>query len=152
MRRFGRLEDLGGAVVFLCSDAAAYITGQIIYIDGGDAAREQRLRRARQSAQIVEGERIGWVHFLSIDRGDALRAGSRRRLAQDPAVAVRIFEHRETAPGLLFDRCELQTFGLQLLMITIDIGTVEHHALQTAGLHRVEPRDQGNRGRTTLGR
>ena len=35
MRRFGRLEDLGGAVVFLCSEAAAYITGQIIYIDGG---------------------------------------------------------------------------------------------------------------------
>ena len=35
MRRFGRLEDLGGAVVFLCSEAAAYITGQIIYVDGG---------------------------------------------------------------------------------------------------------------------
>ncbi len=35
MRRFGSLEDLGGAVVFLCSQAAAYITGQIIYIDGG---------------------------------------------------------------------------------------------------------------------
>ena len=35
MRRFGRLEDLGGAVIFLCSEAAAYITGQIIYIDGG---------------------------------------------------------------------------------------------------------------------
>ena len=35
MKRFGRLEDLGGAVVFLCSEAAAYITGQIIYIDGG---------------------------------------------------------------------------------------------------------------------
>jgi NAD(P)-dependent dehydrogenase (short-subunit alcohol dehydrogenase family) len=35
MMRFGRLEDLGGAVVFLCSQAAAYITGQIIYIDGG---------------------------------------------------------------------------------------------------------------------
>jgi len=35
MRRFGRLEDLGGAVLFLCSEAAAYITGQIIYIDGG---------------------------------------------------------------------------------------------------------------------
>jgi len=34
-RRFGRLEDLGGAAVFLCSDAAAYITGQILYIDGG---------------------------------------------------------------------------------------------------------------------
>ena len=34
-RRFGRLDDLGGAAVFLCSDAAAYITGQILYIDGG---------------------------------------------------------------------------------------------------------------------
>jgi NAD(P)-dependent dehydrogenase (short-subunit alcohol dehydrogenase family) len=35
MRRFGQLEDLGGAAVFLCSDAAAYITGQIVYVDGG---------------------------------------------------------------------------------------------------------------------
>ena len=35
LRRFGRLDDVGGAAVFLCSDAAAYITGQIIYIDGG---------------------------------------------------------------------------------------------------------------------
>ncbi len=34
-RRFGRLEDLGGAAVFLCSDAAAYITGQVLYVDGG---------------------------------------------------------------------------------------------------------------------
>ena len=36
--RFGRLEDLAGAVVFLCSDAAAYITGQVLYIDGGTLA------------------------------------------------------------------------------------------------------------------
>jgi len=35
LRRFGRLDDIGGAAVFLCSDAAAYITGQILYIDGG---------------------------------------------------------------------------------------------------------------------
>ena len=33
--RLGRPEDCGGAVVFLCSDAAAYITGHIIVIDGG---------------------------------------------------------------------------------------------------------------------
>jgi gluconate 5-dehydrogenase len=31
LRRFGQLEDLGGAAVFLCSEAAAYITGQILY-------------------------------------------------------------------------------------------------------------------------
>lgn len=34
-RRFGELEDLTGAAVFLCSPAAAYITGQILYVDGG---------------------------------------------------------------------------------------------------------------------
>lgn len=33
--RFGRLDDLLGAAVFLCSDAAAYVTGQILYVDGG---------------------------------------------------------------------------------------------------------------------
>jgi len=35
LRRFGILADLQGAAVFLCSDAAAYITGQILYVDGG---------------------------------------------------------------------------------------------------------------------
>ena len=35
MGRFGRLDDLIGATVFLASDAAAYITGQLLYIDGG---------------------------------------------------------------------------------------------------------------------
>lgn len=35
LQRFGILEDLAGAAVFLCSDAAAYITGQVLYVDGG---------------------------------------------------------------------------------------------------------------------
>ena len=38
MGRFGRLEDLLGTAVFLCSDAAAYVTGQIPYVDGGHLA------------------------------------------------------------------------------------------------------------------
>jgi gluconate 5-dehydrogenase len=33
--RFGDLRDLVGATVFLCSNAARYITGQILYVDGG---------------------------------------------------------------------------------------------------------------------
>jgi 3-oxoacyl-[acyl-carrier protein] reductase len=33
--RAGKPEDVSGAVVFLCSDAAGYITGQTLIIDGG---------------------------------------------------------------------------------------------------------------------
>jgi 3-oxoacyl-[acyl-carrier protein] reductase len=33
--RAGRPEDVSGAVAFLCSDAAGYITGQTLVVDGG---------------------------------------------------------------------------------------------------------------------
>jgi NAD(P)-dependent dehydrogenase (short-subunit alcohol dehydrogenase family) len=36
--RFGQLDDLVGAAIFLASDAAAYITGQCLGIDGGTLA------------------------------------------------------------------------------------------------------------------
>ncbi len=35
LRRFGALEDLGGTAVYLCSAASAYVTGQVVYVDGG---------------------------------------------------------------------------------------------------------------------
>jgi NAD(P)-dependent dehydrogenase (short-subunit alcohol dehydrogenase family) len=35
MGRFGRPEELVGAVQWLCSDAASFVTGAIIPIDGG---------------------------------------------------------------------------------------------------------------------
>ena len=35
MKRFGKVEDLIGAAVFLASDASDYITGGIIFVDGG---------------------------------------------------------------------------------------------------------------------
>jgi len=36
--RLGRATDLGGAVVFLASEAAAYISGAVLVIDGGYTA------------------------------------------------------------------------------------------------------------------
>ena len=35
MRRFGRVEELVGAAVFLASEAAGFVTGQLILVDGG---------------------------------------------------------------------------------------------------------------------
>ena len=39
MKREGRPEEIANTVLFLCSDAASYITGQSISVDGGFVMR-----------------------------------------------------------------------------------------------------------------
>ena len=39
MGRWGAPDDLAGAFVYLCSPASAYVTGQVLTVDGGYLSR-----------------------------------------------------------------------------------------------------------------
>ena len=53
MRRLGTPADIGNVVALFCAEEAGWITGQVIYADGGSVIDEPR-SPARNSARIAE--------------------------------------------------------------------------------------------------
>ena len=51
LRRPGRTEDLSGALLFLSSDASAYVTGQTLLVDGGISVNDTRALPSKPAAK-----------------------------------------------------------------------------------------------------
>src|ERR1044071_1803828 len=49
MKRFGNVDELAGAAIFLASDAASFVNGEIITVDGGFRSEERRVGKECRS-------------------------------------------------------------------------------------------------------
>jgi NAD(P)-dependent dehydrogenase (short-subunit alcohol dehydrogenase family) len=51
LRRYGTPEEIAGAILFLCGPDSAYVTGEILAVDGGFAAAGMDSRPVPASAR-----------------------------------------------------------------------------------------------------
>ena len=65
MRRFGDISELNGAVQFLCSDAASFITGATLAIDGGFSAFSG-VRLQLQVNKVLASPTFGFIRTKNL--------------------------------------------------------------------------------------
>src|SRR5437870_7195699 len=63
MRRLGTPADIGNVVALICSEQAAWITGQVIYADGGASLMNPEVPPEIQT-RVVGQRRPGWRSIL----------------------------------------------------------------------------------------
>src|SRR5258708_24012404 len=64
MNRFGKIEELAGAAIFLASDAASFVTGEVIGVDGGFLAsggnRERETEHEPSTAGLLDSQIVSF--------------------------------------------------------------------------------------------
>jgi len=60
LRRWGTVEDVAGVVAFLASDAAAYVTAQVLAVDGGLASTTDLLGRPDLEESAASSREVVW--------------------------------------------------------------------------------------------
>ena len=142
--RWGEVDDLAGAAVFLASDAASFVNGHILYVDGGMTS--------------VEPGGGAQAQILAPGRGDDLYADRQRAGAEDRHGATgRPMQEKGWAsrPRLGRDRQARPSSSKRLLPVSgaragrrggdqqVDLAEDGEHLLEPPAPVALRPRDPG---------